>query len=274
MRKPLTLALTVLAFAGAASACSANKADAAESSSYCRLARKWAAHEIDPRDDANPAWFKPYWAQYLTFSGQAVKIAPSAIAKDWRVYHATITTQTAVLEKYGYDQARYEREATADEKKTFDDPGPAASSAFDNVLRYEALTCNAAQPAAADVDFSKEKPGAYCDAVTKDNERIAPVFEGGAMPAQLKAAVLDPQTKTSGAAAIATAPSVIKNDVKASVAWQEDRQAKVLKKFGFDIRKILLTGSAQDRRDLNSTDPKVRDHFARTAAYAQQVCEG
>ena len=271
MRKQL-ITLIVGSLAATGVACSTAKADAAENSAYCKEAHIWAVHELDPRDDQNPAWFKPYWSEYLDFAKKASAVAPAAIKDDWAIYNTTIAKETALLEKYGYDQGRAEAEATAEEKKVYQDPGKKANDAFDAVLRYEALTCDAAQPLAADVSFKGQKPGAYCDAVAKDNERIAPAFEQGAHPDALKAVFLSEASKKFDAEALRTAPAVIKDDVKANIAWWKNQQRSVLEKFKFDVRKILLNGSAQDRRNLNLTDQKIRDHFARTLAYEQQVC--
>jgi hypothetical protein len=252
-------------------ACS-KKAEAADSA-YCKAARTWSVAEMDTRDDADPTAFKVYWDKYLAFMGQGVRLAPKSIHNDWVTYHAAVGKQTPVLQKYGYSKPRLEQEASADEKALFESPGDAAQAAFHNLLVYEAQTCSAAQPLAADEDFSNEKPGAYCEVVAKDNEHNGPVFEAGAAPAGVKTLVEDkPYLTKVDADFLASAPGVIREDVKAVVAWWQQRQRPVVAKYGYDIRKILLTGSDKDRRALQLTDKDVASHFARTVAYEEQVC--
>ena len=41
-----------------------------------------------------------------------------------------------------------------------------------------------------------------------------------------------------------------------------------------DIRRLLLEGTAEERAILQSTDPAIRTHYARVAAYEQQLCQG
>jgi hypothetical protein len=268
MRKSIaTIALAALAATGVA--CS-SKADASESA-YCQEARDWAIHELDPRDDASPVWFKQYWGEYLAFTQKAAAVAPTEIKHDWTLYVAAIAKQTPIFEKYGYDNARGEAEATEEEQAVFA-PSEKEQEAFDAILSYEALTCDAAQPPPAKVDFSALKPGEYCDILATDNERFAPVAEAGMQPADVRAVSLDPKNEKAWEDLVRTAPSAIKDDVRIDVAWQREHQRPTMKKYGYDMRKIMRDGSAQDRRDLNRTDKRVRDHFARIGAYEEQVC--
>lgn len=268
MRKSIaTAALVALAAAGVA--CSSD-AKASESA-YCNAARDWAIHELDARDEENPAWFKPYWGEYLAFTKTASQVAPKEIADDWKVYVEAVAKQTPLFEKYGYDTARAEASATEEEKAQFE-PSGRQQKAFAAILGYEALTCDAAQPPAADVDFSALKPGAYCDVLARDNERISPVFESGAQPGAVRDAMLDPKTAAAFSEFKRTAPKAIKRDVQIDVDWEQNRQLPTMRKYNFDLRRVLREGSAQDRRDVNRTDKRVRDHFARIAAYEQQVC--
>ena len=55
-------------------------------------------------------------------------------------------------------------------------------------------------------------------------------------------------------------------------SWTRDKQLPVLAKFGYDMRKVLLDGTPADRAALNKSAPAIRDHYARTLAYEQQVC--
>ena len=250
-----------------------NKKAEASESAYCKAARDWSVTEMNAHDDGDPAAFKTYWTKYRAFVDRGVELAPQNLHADWVTYSAAIAKQTAVLHKYGYDRARFEEGASDDEKALVESPSDAAQAAFHNVLTYEALMCSAAQPPAADEDFSNEKPGAYCDVVAKDNEHNAPVFEAGASRAGVKSLATDTAYLSKvDADLVATAPAVISDDVKAVVTWWQERQRPVLVKYDYDMRKIVLSGSDQDRRDLQLTGPTVATHFARTVAYEEQVC--
>jgi len=265
-------ALLLLAAGGIA--CS-TKADASESA-YCKEARRWSAHEMTPRDDADPAVFRPYWQEYLAFVANGTRLSPKPIHDDWAVYAANVKKQTAVAEKYGYDQGRVEREATDAEKAVIQSPGDKVEGAFHEVIGYEALTCSAGQPPAADVSFKGEKPGPYCDVLKTDNEYNQPLRDSGFDPKLVRQAMTDPAKEAERHAIdskfVSTAPPAIRDDVKAEVAWWHEEQTPVIARYGYDMRKVLLTGSAKEREALQLTDKKVRDHYARALAYEQQVC--
>jgi hypothetical protein len=48
----------------------------------------------------------------------------------------------------------------------------------------------------------------------------------------------------------------------------------VLEKFDYDLRRILLEGSAEDIAVFTYWDPAIVDHDSRVTAYQEQVCGG
>ncbi len=141
-------------------------------------------------------------------------------------------------------------------------------------LAFEAFTCDAGQPPAADVDFSGEKSGAYCDAVAADKELFGAVKAAGLRPEEVREVVNSPEAKATAQELREAAPPSIKADVEAVTAWQQGQQREVLAANDYDMRTILLHGSAKERQALQLTDAATRTPFARTVAYEQQVCGG
>ena len=268
------LLLLVAAVTTLTSACGgdAGSSTALGEGEYCKAARAWAAHELDPRHDEDPSWLQSYWGDYLNFVATAKRTVPKEIAEPWRTYGAMIDTQTAVLRKYGYDNRVAEEKATADEKRVFEEPSDEAQAAFGRILAFEALTCDAGQPPPAEVDFSGEKPGAYCDALAVENELFASARDAGMLPDKVREMVNSPEAKSVARTLRQTAPSSIKADVEAVTGWQMDEQRSVLAAHDYDMRAILVHGSAKERQALQLTDKAIRKEFARTVAYEQRVC--
>ncbi|HWI05005.1 MAG TPA: hypothetical protein VNT52_14430 [Acidimicrobiales bacterium] len=229
-------------------------------------------HELDPRHDEDPSWLKTYWGEYLDFVATAKRTAPEVIRAPWQAYGAQIEAQTQVFEKYGYDMRVAEEKATAGEKRVFEEPSEEAQAAFGEILSFEALTCDAGQPPAAEVDFSGERPGAYCEALAADKELFGTVTDAGATPDKVREVVNSPEGMAIAQRLRQAAPPSIKADVEAVTDWQMHQQRAVLAANAYDMRSILLKGSAKERQALQLTDKAIRTPFARTVAYEQQVC--
>lgn len=264
--------LIVAAVTALTGACGNGSSTALGEGDYCKAARAWSAHELDPRHDEDPSWLKTYWGEYLEFVATAKRTAPEAIRASWRTYGAMIDAQTAVLAKYGYDMRVAEAKATAEEKRVFDEPREEAEAAFHEILTLEALTCDAGQPPAAEVDFSSERPGAYCEALAADKELFGAVKDAGAPPDKVREVMNSGEAKAIAQKLREAAPPSLKADVKAVTDWQLREQLSVLAANEYDMRAILLHGSAKERQALQLTAEAIRTPFARTAAYEQQVC--
>ena len=261
----------LLLLAGAGISCS-TKASASESS-YCDAARQYAVYGLKHHGDGTPAAAKADNDVYMSFMDKGLKLAPTSLHADWVTYHAGAVAQTALMGKYGFDEARFDKEATETEKTALQG-NPKVEAAFKNIIKYESSTCSSSQPPDADVSFDGEKPGAYCDAVKADNAHNETIDLGD--PASVRKALTDPAEvkvgKARDAQFISTAPKVISDDVKAEVAWWNSKQKPALAKYGYDMAKLLVDGSAKERAALQLTDDKVANHYARATAYEHQVC--
>jgi hypothetical protein len=242
-------------------------------STYCDEARRWAVHELDSIDESDAVVVERYWGEYLGFVERSQASAPKPLRDAWAVYVTRTAAFTAVLVKYAYDiELLFETGTDADKALFVDDPPADYQAAITTIFGYESEVCGSMQPLAADISFAGETPGAYCDLVLADIETSAEIFAAGGNPADVEAYVLDRIARGADAQLLAAAPDVIRDDVQAEVAWWAQRQYPVLARFGYDFRKLLLEGSKQDREDLQLTDKKIRDHFARAVAYEEQVC--
>lgn len=246
---------------------------AAAESAYCDLARDWSWHERAPVDEGDPAAARPYWKEYLAFNAEARRLAPASIEEAWAANDLAVRTQlTPILEKYDFDKQRMIEQATDEEKAIAGEPSEDVQEAQASIHRYESEVCAAAQPAAADVDFSRqEKPTGYCDAVSADREMF-----GGALAAGAKEDFQSLLTSKEYEAVVAqvrdTAPEAIKADADALYEHWRTKQVPMVTRRGYDIRAILIDGPQPDREILQSTSAEVRDHYARVAAYEEQVC--
>jgi len=240
---------------------------------YCDVAREWAVHEIAGVDGSDPAAFRKYWGEYLVYVHQARKLAPERIRDDWRV-NATAVREilTPLLEKYDFDLNLLYEIASDEEKALLDEPPADVQRAQLDILRFEGVHCGAQQPLPADVTFTGEKPGPYCKLVASDDKRVQALFQGGGHPADVMAYFLDRDRRKLDAKELAAAPEVIREDVRALVDWSAERQRPVLGRYGYDIRNLILDGSRKARAAFQLTDSEIRMHFARVAAYEQQVC--
>lgn len=247
--------------------------NAASESPYCNAAREWAVYELTPFDDGDPAVFRSFWQDYLDFIDKGTRLSPPPIHDDWAVYAAAVAKQTPVMERFGYDKGRFEEQATPEEKALFESPGPEAEQALQAVLSYEALTCATGQPPAADVDFSgEEKAVEYCKAVEADKEMVDEVRRAGMSADKVRALATSRGFLDIIDKELDTAPDVIKDDVEAVGTFIKEQQLPLLARRGYDMRRILLDGPQADREILQATAPEVREHYARVAAYEEQVC--
>lgn len=265
----------LLLLTSATVACS-DDAAAASDSPYCKTARDFLVFQMAPTADEHPDDAVEFSEVYVRFVNTAVRQAPEELHDDWVAYHKAILAGDDVLAKYDYDETRFDAEATDAEKAVVNDPGPAIDAAYHHVLRYEALTCGTGSPDAADVSYDGEEPGAYCEVLAKENEEKEALGDFLGDPTLMREIFTDPAKQEAAAATdaayIAGAPKVIEQDVKDLVDWWNTKQEPVQAKFDYDIRKLVLEGSAQDRADFTLTDPDIRDQYARVLAYEQQVC--
>lgn len=245
-------------------------------SEYCKVAVKWAAHELTPADQSDPATMRSYWKGYTAFVRDAMRTAPARIDGAWDVYGgAILTISTPVLEKFDFSVDAIMSKGTKEEQAAVQPPPPNVQKAIDGVLGYEADVCAAQQPRPADVSFAGEqKPKAYCEAVGAMDEAFGSVHADGAKPKAVRTLLNSEELDALGQKQVRTAPAVIRDDVQKLDRFDRDEVTPMVAKFGYDVRRLLLTGSPQERAIFNHTDPSIRDASARVDAYTQQVCEG
>jgi hypothetical protein len=258
----------------------AAKADATDSE-FCQTARKWMVHQLNGDGDsfaADPVAFKKYWGEYMDFIATATRQSPAEIREYWPIGYDLLKQFTPVLQKYDFDIERIKAEGSAAEiatgKRLDEGPNPAEQRAQDAVHEYEGRVCQTSQPPAADVSFAGAKANkAYCDAVQAADELLGEtvVAKQFSIDAVRTFVTSDEFTALAGEAK-KNAPAEIEADVVADVDWQLNQQVEVMEKFGYDVRKLFLEGSAADRAIFQRSDPAVADHYARTVAYEENVC--
>jgi hypothetical protein len=68
-----------------------------------------------------------------------------------------------------------------------------------------------------------------------------------------------------------TAPDEIAADQEAVSEWFRSGWSDVVAEYDYDIRRIWLDGTPEDRAVFTFSDPDVRDHDTRRSAYEEQV---
>ena len=72
----------------------------------------------------------------------------------------------------------------------------------------------------------------------------------------------------------AAAPAEIAADVEAETEWFRARWSDVIDEFDYDIRRIWLDGTPEDRAVFTLSHPDVVEHDSRLTAYEEQLCTG
>jgi hypothetical protein len=267
------IACTLAAVSITASLGAACGGTAAADSAYCKATRQWAVHELTPRDEGDPAGERVYMGEFLAFADEAVKTAPKEVRPDWTMaLSAFRATFVPLMEEYGYSIARIEAEATPDEQAALEAP-PEAAAAQARVHAYDARVCGSEQPAAAVVAFPGPAATAYCDAVNTFEASMDEVQAGGFQPEAFEGVVRSPGFTEWIEGSKASAPPEIRDDVVTMAAFVQERVLPVLERYDFDVRRLLLDGSAKERAIFQSTDPRVFGAFTRTSAYEEQLCQ-
>jgi hypothetical protein len=263
----------ILSAATIASACGGGSDGAASSadSSYCKTVREWTAHDLTPYDESDPAQLKKYIGEYVAFNTDATKRAPGEIAADWKATSAGFeSTVVPVLEKYGYSVERIMTEGTPEEQAV-EQPPPDLAAAQDRIHAYEARTCLTGQPSPADVTFAGPADADYCDAA-HTLDAAADLSSSAWSPDSVKALVTSPDYAAMQQAGVTAAPPEIHDDVAALATFSTDKVVPVLERYGYDMRRLLVEGSAPDLAIIQSWDPAIVDQYQRVTAYEQQLC--
>jgi hypothetical protein len=246
-------------------------------SAYCDTYRRWQAHELDAGDPTtSPAALRAYWSDYLAFLDTALDQAPPVIREQEAVtVHAVRAVQTPVVKKYGFDLERLGREGTKAEQTGFGKPSPSVHEAQAAVDSYSGHVCGTESPSAADVVFkTAATPKSFCLA----NSRFFGGFDRWASsrfdPDVLRRFVTSDAFARDLDDLDATAPAEIAPDMHAVAEWFRTRWSDIAEQYDFDLRRILLDATPEDRAVFNRSHPEVIRHWSRASAYAQQVCSG
>jgi hypothetical protein len=245
-------------------------------SAYCDTYRAWQVHELDGGtgdDQPNPAAFRAYWKDYLEFNETSLQQAPAEIRDDWVVSDRAIrTVLTPVLEKYDFDVQRIASEGTAAEK-ALSEPTPEAQKAQDAIHAYEDRVCGVASPTAADVAFEADgSTKAYCTTVGDFNSGFEKVESSRFDPEAMRAVFTAASFTESLDSLEESAPADIAEDQEAVSEWFRTRWSDVVGEFDYDIRRIWLDGTPEDRAVFTLSHPEVVEQRSRLAAYEEQLC--
>jgi hypothetical protein len=245
-------------------------------SAYCDTYRAWQVHELDGGegdDQPNPAAFRAYWNDYLEFNKTSLQQAPPEIRDKWVVSERAIrTVLTPVLEKYDFDMQRIATEGTAAEK-ALGEPPPLVQKAQDAIHAYEDRVCGVASPLAADVVFMADGSSkAYCAALGTFNSELERIESSRFDPDVLRTFVTSDDFTEELDALEEKAPAEIAADQEAVSEWSRTRWRDVIAEFDYDIRRIWVDSTAEDRAVFTFSHPDVVEHDSRLTAYEEQVC--
>ena len=255
-------------------------AAAAFESPYCVTARKWAVHELNGGGDGayargGPSALRKWWTEQLTYLKTSVRQAPPAIHHAEAVNERAIRTQlTPLLEKYGFDYARVEKEASSSELAFADHPPADVQKAQEARDLYQNRVCGyGGSPPPAQVTFTKSDASkAYCDAAAAQEQGLGTVASAGFAPKAFRAFATSPEFTKALEDQEAAAPREIADDVRADNAWVRDRKLTLLEKYDYDLRRLMLEASAEELAAFTYWDPAIRTQDSRIEAYVSQIC--
>ena len=245
-------------------------------SAYCDTYRAWQVHELDGGtgdDQPNPAAFRAYWADYLEFNKTSLQQAPSEIRDEWLVSERAVrTVLTPVLAKYDFDVQRIAKEGTAAEE-SLGEPSPDVQKAQDTIHGYEDRVCGVATPQPAAVAFEDDSSSKdYCAELSTFNRGFEKVESSRFDPDAMRTVFTADSFEESLDALQGKAPADIAEDQEAVSEWFRTRWSDVVAELAYDIRRIWLDGTPEDRAVFTFSHPDIVEHDTRLTAYEEQVC--
>ena len=277
----LTLTLAVMAGCGGGedkkTAASANGFD----SPYCVTARTWAVHELNGGGDGayssgGPAALRKWWQEQIAYLETSLQQVPPEV-RDAEVVNERVirTVLTPVIEKYGFDWKRAEVEASDSEKALLGEPPSDVAEAQETRNLYQNKVCGYGGSPVADVAFTANaatKP--FCEAVAAQQDGFEKVVSSGFDPEAFRSFLTSDSFQDALDAQDAAAPPEIAADVKADTEWVRSRKLEVLEDFDYDLRRVMLEGSAEDLAVFTYWDPAIVEQDGRVTAYVGQLCAG
>jgi hypothetical protein len=252
---------------------------AGSDSAYCATYRAWKVYELDngeAYDQPDPAALRTWWNEHLIVEETLLREAPWEIRAAVEVKVSAIRTlMTPLLEKYGFDLKRIEREATAAEKAVLDQPSPQMEQAQALQYAFEERCGTAPSPPPADVVFEAGASSKrFCTALSALNGEFDKVSFSRFDPDGLRRLVTSHRFSEALEDLDRTAPPEVAADVEAETEWFRTRWSDVVAEYGYDLRRIYLESTPEDLAVFNRTHPDVLEHTSRDTAYEEQVCEG
>ena len=248
----------------------------ASASPFCDASRQWAVHEMTPIDESDPKAIEAHFKDYAAFIDESIATAPPAVADDWKVYGGAIRrVHLPVLEKFGFSYEEVNAKGTKTEKAIFDGAKrPRVENAFEAILIYEANVCGSQGVPPADVSFEGEKAGAYCGLGGEIDELIGSAFGGGGGPsvAAVKKLLGEEKLWRLQEQQVGAAPDAIRSEVDKLAEFDRTQHRRVIEKYDYDLPKLVLSGTAQDRAIFQYTAGSIREASSRVDAYEEQVC--
>ena len=274
---PVTVALAILAGCGGKGDKAAFTPVPGSDSAYCATYRAWKVYELDngeAYDQPDPAALRAWWNEHVIVEETLLREAPAEIRAAVEVKVSAIRTRmTPLLEMYGFDLKRIEREATAAEKAVLDQPSPEMERAQAVQYAFEERCGTAPSPPPADVVFEGGASSkGYCSALGALSGEFDEVAFSRFDPDVLRTLVTGDRFPETLDGLDRTAPPEIAADVEAETEWFRTRWSDVTERYGYDIRGIYLEGTPEDLAVFNRTHPDVVEHTARDTAYEEQVC--
>lgn len=238
-----------------------------------------AVHELDGSADGayqrgGPAALKKWWSEQLAYLRTSVEQAPPELRDaEATVERAYLTRLGPMFEKYGFDFRRIEAEASPAENARAE-PTPAEQKAQQTYDLYKDRVCGYGNsPPPAHVKFTASAASkAYCKAAAAQQKGLNEVVSSGFDPDAFRTYATSDSFLSALDAQDAAAPPEIAQDVKTDNEWVRTRKLELLKEFDYDLRRLMLEGSAEDLAAFTYFDPAIVEHDSRISAYVQQVC--
>jgi hypothetical protein len=139
---------------------------------------------------------------------------------------------------------------------------------------YEAEVCGSQRPLPAKDTFAGPADEDYCAGVADFDAAMGEAFADGPDPRALQAIVESDDFDAGLAAEVDAAPAEIHDDVAAVAEWTRERHVTLLERYDYDLARVLLEGTAAERRTWQYGEPEIADAYARVVAYEEQLCGG
>jgi hypothetical protein len=133
--------------------------------------------------------------------------------------------------------------------------------------------CGVATPAPADIVFEADSSSeAYCAALSPFNDGFAEVESSRFDPETMRAVFTSARFTQSLDSLEESAPADISEDQEDASEWFRTRWSDVVAAFDYDIRRIWLDGTPEDRAVFTLSHQDVVEQRSRLAAYEEQLC--